>query len=188
MASYRVDRRAAARRQRRSGSSVAAGGSRPLPAPFMTRPRRHCSTRRNPIRHHWDRIEFSSRAGTRSIDRPTSGRLIGSVTAVGDRSMTPATAARNYQVLDQFLDPIRDILTPEVAHAIADLRASPAIQARIEDFAGRHHEGKLSPEERASPSRNSTMSHSRPRSPWDRRGRTPATLPRISGSYHPIDP
>ena len=63
--------------------------------------------------------------------------------------MTPTTAALNYQVLDQFLDPIRDVLTPEVAQAIADLRASPATQDRIEDLASRHHEGKLSPEELA---------------------------------------
>ena len=63
--------------------------------------------------------------------------------------MTPTTAARNYQVLEQFLDPIRDVLTPEVAQAIADLRASPATQDRIEDLANRHHEGKLSPDELA---------------------------------------
>lgn len=63
--------------------------------------------------------------------------------------MTPTTTARNYQILDQFLDPIRDILTPEVAQAIADLRASPATQDRIEDLANRHHEGKLGPEELA---------------------------------------
>ena len=63
--------------------------------------------------------------------------------------MTPTTAARNYQVLDQFLDPIRDILTPEVAQAIADLRSDPATQERIEDLAHRHHEGQLSAEELA---------------------------------------
>ena len=63
--------------------------------------------------------------------------------------MTPPTAARNYQVLDQFLDPIRDILTPEVAQAIADLRSDPATQERIEDLAHRHHEGQLSAEELA---------------------------------------
>ena len=63
--------------------------------------------------------------------------------------MTPVAAARNYQVLDQFLDPIRNILTPEVAQAIADLRAAPAMQERIEDLAHRHHEGKLDPEELA---------------------------------------
>ena len=63
--------------------------------------------------------------------------------------MTSTPAARNYQVLDQFLDPIRGILTPEVAQAIADLRASPATQDRIEDLASRHHESQLGPAELA---------------------------------------
>ena len=63
--------------------------------------------------------------------------------------MTPTTAGRQYQVLDQFLDPIRDILTPEVAQAIADLRAAPATQELIEDLAHRHHEGQLGPDELA---------------------------------------
>ena len=63
--------------------------------------------------------------------------------------MTPTTAGRQYQVLDQFLDPLRDILTPEIAQAIADLRAAPRIQDRIEDLAHRHHEGQLDPEELA---------------------------------------
>jgi hypothetical protein len=63
--------------------------------------------------------------------------------------MTPTSADRHHQILDQFLDPIRDILTPEVAQAIADLRAAPATQERIEDLAHRHHEGPLGPEELA---------------------------------------
>ncbi len=62
--------------------------------------------------------------------------------------MTP-TAARNRQVLDRFLNPVRDILTPEVARAIADLRADAATQGRLEDLAHRHHEGQLSPDELA---------------------------------------
>ena len=63
--------------------------------------------------------------------------------------MTPTSATRRHQVLDQFLNPIRDILTPEVAQAIADLRAAPATQELIEDLAHRHHEGQLGPEELA---------------------------------------
>ena len=63
--------------------------------------------------------------------------------------MAPTTAARNHQVLDQFLNPVRDILTPEVAKAIADLRADPATQERIEDLAGRHHEGQLTADDLA---------------------------------------
>ena len=63
--------------------------------------------------------------------------------------MAPTTAVRNQQVLDQFLNSVRDILTSEVAKAIADLRAEPATQERIEDLAHRHHEGQLAPEELA---------------------------------------
>lgn len=62
--------------------------------------------------------------------------------------MSPtATAAKSLQVLDRFLNPVRDILTPEVARAIADLRADPATQDRIEDLAHRHREGQLSADE-----------------------------------------
>jgi hypothetical protein len=54
------------------------------------------------------------------------------------------TTVDSRQVLDRFLNPIRDILTPEVAKAIADLRADSATQDRLEDLASRHHEGQLS--------------------------------------------
>jgi hypothetical protein len=81
------------------------------------------------------------------IDVFAFGQTRSSNNQEGDRFMTPTTAARHVQVLDQFLNPIRDILTPEVAQAIADLRASPATQERIEDLAHRHHEGKLGVEE-----------------------------------------
>lgn len=59
----------------------------------------------------------------------------------------PQATAHRHHVLDQLLDPVRDVLTPEVARAIADLRADAATQARVEDLADRHHEGQLSPEE-----------------------------------------
>jgi hypothetical protein len=61
--------------------------------------------------------------------------------------MTPTVVGRQRQVLDRFLNPVRDALTPEVAKAIADLRADSATQQLIEDLAERHHEGKLTPEE-----------------------------------------
>lgn len=63
-------------------------------------------------------------------------------------SLTAATT-RNHQVLDRLLNPVRDILTPEVAQAIADLRADQATQDRIEDLAHRHHEGRLDADELA---------------------------------------
>ena len=47
------------------------------------------------------------------------------------RPTMPLTAAvQNRQVLDRFLNPIRDILTPDVAQAIADLRADQVTQDR----------------------------------------------------------
>lgn len=54
---------------------------------------------------------------------------------------------QNRKVLDRLLNPVRDVLTPEVAQAIADLRADETTQARIDDLAERHHEGRLSAEE-----------------------------------------
>ncbi len=63
--------------------------------------------------------------------------------------MALTTVARQRQILDGLLNQIRDILTPEVAQAIANLRADQTTQDRIEDLAHRHHEGQLSAEELA---------------------------------------
>jgi hypothetical protein len=52
-------------------------------------------------------------------------------------------------VLDRLLDPVRDVLTPEVAQALADLRVDATTQAQLDDLAERHHEGQFSPEELA---------------------------------------
>jgi uncharacterized protein YnzC (UPF0291/DUF896 family) len=41
------------------------------------------------------------------------------------------------------------MLHPEVALAVANLRAEPAVQARIDELAGKSNEGELSAEERA---------------------------------------
>jgi hypothetical protein len=61
----------------------------------------------------------------------------------------PIAVSQSRQVLDRFLNPLRDILSPEVAQAIADLRADAATQKRLEDLADRHHEGQLTAEELA---------------------------------------
>lgn len=63
--------------------------------------------------------------------------------------MSLTATSRNQQVLDRFLNPVRDILTPEVAQAIADLRADQETQDRIEDLADRHREGRLDADELA---------------------------------------
>ena len=61
--------------------------------------------------------------------------------------MESQTANQTRHVLDRLLNPVRDVLTPEVARAIADLRADAMTQARLDDLAERHNEGQLSPEE-----------------------------------------
>jgi hypothetical protein len=57
--------------------------------------------------------------------------------------------SRTSQVLDRMLDPVRDILTPEVAEGLVNLRADQATQTLLDDFADRNTEGRLSAEERA---------------------------------------
>ena len=64
-------------------------------------------------------------------------------------TMSPTAVSHQRQVLDRFLNPVRDLLTPDVARGIADLRADPVTQKRIEDLADRNHEGQLSPDELA---------------------------------------
>jgi len=61
--------------------------------------------------------------------------------------MSTTATGRQKQVLDRFLDPVRDILTPDIARAIADLRVDSATQKLIDDLADRHHEGQLTPDE-----------------------------------------
>ena len=52
-------------------------------------------------------------------------------------------------VLDRVLDPFAHCLTPEVARRIADLRADPGMQARVDELASKANEGRLSEPERA---------------------------------------
>ena len=62
----------------------------------------------------------------------------------------PLTAdSQQRQILDRFLNPVRDVLTLEVASAIAGLRADAVTQDRIEELAQRHREGQLSADELA---------------------------------------
>ncbi len=63
--------------------------------------------------------------------------------------MTVEKENRKRATLRRMLEPIRDILTPDVARAMADLRADSETQARIEELAERHHESQLSGEELA---------------------------------------
>src|ERR1700730_16509540 len=50
--------------------------------------------------------------------------------------------------LDRLLHPLAQSLPPEAARAIADFRADPETQARIDELADKCNEGQLSPAER----------------------------------------
>lgn len=45
--------------------------------------------------------------------------------------------------LSDFLEPVAESFTPEVARRIADLRAKPELQARISELADKANEGTL---------------------------------------------
>jgi hypothetical protein len=50
--------------------------------------------------------------------------------------------------LDRVLEPVTDILTPEVAQGIADMRADPQLQVRLDELASKANEGQLTDAER----------------------------------------
>jgi hypothetical protein len=50
--------------------------------------------------------------------------------------------------LERVLEPVTEILTPEVARRIVDLRADPELQARLDDLAAKSTAGQLTEEER----------------------------------------
>jgi hypothetical protein len=51
-------------------------------------------------------------------------------------------------VLDRFLRPFADCLTPEVAQRIVDLQLDSQSQGRIDELAAKANEGKLTADER----------------------------------------
>jgi hypothetical protein len=51
--------------------------------------------------------------------------------------------------LAKILDPVAQCFTPEVAKRVAELRADPVVQARIEELAEKCNEGTITPEEMA---------------------------------------
>ncbi len=50
--------------------------------------------------------------------------------------------------LDRMLDPLAEILSPEVARGIVGMRADPYLQARVDELASKANEGQLTEEER----------------------------------------
>jgi hypothetical protein len=63
--------------------------------------------------------------------------------------MSMDTAGHETNFLVRLLAPIGECMTPEVARKIADLRAAPDIQARVDELADKCTEGELTAEERA---------------------------------------
>ena len=51
--------------------------------------------------------------------------------------------------LTKILDPVAQCFTPEVAKRVVELRADPAVQARIEELAEKCNEGTITLEEMA---------------------------------------
>jgi hypothetical protein len=51
--------------------------------------------------------------------------------------------------LAKILDPVAHCFTPEVAKRVVELRADPAVQARIDALADKCNEGTITPEEMA---------------------------------------
>ena len=52
-------------------------------------------------------------------------------------------------ILDEMLEPLVEALTPETAKALAQIQPKPAVQARVDQLAGKCNEGALSAEEKA---------------------------------------
>ena len=57
------------------------------------------------------------------------------------------SSANHSSVLERFLDPVTDCLTPEVAERIVNLRLDPGLQARLDDLAAKSSRGALSQDE-----------------------------------------
>lgn len=50
--------------------------------------------------------------------------------------------------LDEVLEPVARCFTPDVARRIAELRAAPALQTRLDELASKANEGDLTEQER----------------------------------------
>ena len=58
-------------------------------------------------------------------------------------------SAKNTPVVDRLVSPLGDCLTPESARRLLALKPDPELQARVDDMAAQHTEGRLTPEEQA---------------------------------------
>ena len=51
-------------------------------------------------------------------------------------------------IVNELLDPVGNCLTPEVAQRLAELRATPQVQEKLDAFADKSSEGTLTADER----------------------------------------
>lgn len=58
------------------------------------------------------------------------------------------TRTKGVRMLEQLVTPLGDCLTPETARRLLALKADRKLQAHVEELAGRHSRGLLTPEER----------------------------------------
>ena len=63
--------------------------------------------------------------------------------------MTADTAGHEANFLTRLLTPIGECMSREVAKKVADLRADPDVQARVDELADKCTEGNLTAEEQA---------------------------------------
>jgi len=63
--------------------------------------------------------------------------------------MMTDSAEHTIDYLAQLLEPVGACFTPEVAERVANLRASPQVQARIDELAEKNTEGEITEEELA---------------------------------------
>ena len=54
----------------------------------------------------------------------------------------------SHTVLDRFLEPFAECLTPEVAQRIVDLQLDPESQTRLDELAAKANQGRLTKDER----------------------------------------
>jgi hypothetical protein len=57
--------------------------------------------------------------------------------------------ATDEAIIDEMLEPLAEALTPDAARLLADLKAPPSIQARVDALAAKCNEGELTERERA---------------------------------------
>ena len=58
-----------------------------------------------------------------------------------------ASMSTTINILDRFLEPMTEVLTPEVARKLVELRADPELQDEVDELADKANQGTLTPEE-----------------------------------------